>query len=76
MVAAKLPVGFTLLVLGLAVGLAGSLVDNLVGGGLLVTLLQVVLWSAGGVMALAGAASAVTLRTGQRAGRARLHPST
>lgn len=76
MLAAKLPVGFSLLMLGLVVALSGSLLDNLLGGGVLVAALQVVLWVTGGLMALAGAASAVTLRTGQRAGRRRLYPST
>lgn len=76
----KLPVGASALLLGLAVALAGSFSDNLLGETVVVTVLQVVLWIAGGILILAGAASVVTSRTGQRAARAaggttRLRPS-
>ncbi len=54
----SLPVGAT----GLLVALAGSYADNLLGDGVLVTVLQVVLWLLGGLLMLAGAASTAMLR--------------
>lgn len=62
-----LPIGSALVLLGLLVGLAGSFVDNLLGASGFVTALQVLLWLGGGTIVLAGAASTVALRTGQRA---------
>lgn len=72
----KLPVGPPMLLLGLVVGLLGSLADNALGGAGAVTALQVVLWIAGGLMILTGAASSVTMRAGQKARRAPLRPTT
>jgi hypothetical protein len=40
----------TTLLLGLVVGLLGSLADNALGGGGAVTALQVVLWVAGAIL--------------------------
>ncbi len=67
-VRATFPVGPALILLGLLIGLAGSFADNLLGDGALVTVFQVLLWLASGTIVLAGAASRVALRTGQRAG--------
>jgi len=67
----KLPVGASILLLGLVVALAGSLSDNVLGDATLVTVLQVLLWTAGGILILAGAASTIALRSGQRAERPR-----
>ena len=64
-----LPVGSSALVLGLLIALAGSFADNLLGDAPVVTVLQLVLWSTGGILVLAGAASSVTMRTSQRAKR-------
>jgi len=66
-----LPVGASALLLGLVVALAGSFADNLLGGAAIVVVLQVVLWLAGGILMLAGAASTLMLRAGQRAERPR-----
>ncbi|MCW3011824.1 MAG: hypothetical protein JWO90_2228 [Solirubrobacterales bacterium] len=60
----QLPVGASALLLGLLVALAGSFTDNLLGGAAVVTVLQVVLWIAGGILMLAGAASTSALRLG------------
>lgn len=67
----KLPVGASMLLLGIAVAVAGSFGDNVLGGAGIVTALQIVLWTAGGILMLGGAASTVALRSGQRAERAR-----
>lgn len=67
----KLPVGASILLLGLVVALAGSLSDNVLGDAALVTVLQVLLWTAGGILMLAGAASTIALRSGQRAERSK-----
>ncbi len=70
-----------MLLVGLMVSLAGSFADNVLGGGVIVAVLQVVLWSAGGVLLLAGAASSCALGAGHRAERghqradAGLHPT-
>lgn len=69
----KLPIGITALLAGLVVALAGSFADNALGDGGLVTVLQLLLWAGGGTLMLAGAASTVALRAGQRGRRAR-HP--
>ena len=66
-----LPVGASALLLGSVVALAGSLADNLLGGAAIVVVLQVVLWLAGGILMLAGAASTLMLRSGPRAERTR-----
>jgi hypothetical protein len=66
---AHLPVGGSALLLGLVFALAGSFADNLLGGAAVVVVLQVVLWIAGGILMLAGAASTLALRSGQRAER-------
>lgn len=65
----QLPVGPAALLLGLIIALAGSYSDNVLGDAAGVTVLQVVLWVGGGILMLAGAASAIALRSGQRAGR-------
>ena len=66
-----LPVGASALVLGLLIALAGSFADNLLGEAAVVTVLQLVLWAAGGILVLAGAASTVTMSTSQRAEHSR-----
>ncbi len=66
-----LPVGASALVLGLLIALAGSFADNLLGEAAVVTVLQLVLWAAGGILVLAGATSTVTMSTSQRAERSR-----
>ena len=63
----QIPVGASMLLLGLVIALAGSLSDNLLGDATLVTVLQVLLWTAGGILMLAGVASTIALRSGQRA---------
>jgi len=67
----QLPVGASALLLGLVIALAGSFSDNLLGGAALVIVLQILLWTAGGILMLGGAASTIALRSGQRAERAR-----
>jgi len=72
----QLPVGASALLLGLVIALAGSFGDNLLGGAALVTVLQVLLWTVGGILMLGGAASTIALRSGQRAERTgRLRPA-
>ncbi len=63
--------GSTALLIGLVVALAGSFADNALGDAALVTVLQVVLWFAGGVLMLGGVASTVASRAGQGGRRAR-----
>ncbi len=67
----QLPAGVSALLLGLAIALAGSFADNLLGGAAVVVVLQLVLWIAGGILVLAGAASILTLRSDRRAERPR-----
>ena len=63
----QLPAGASALLLGLVIAIAGSFSDNVLGGAAAVVVLQLVLWIAGGILMLAGAASLFTLRSGQRA---------
>jgi hypothetical protein len=58
----QLPVGASALLLGLLVALAGSFSDDLLGTDAIVTVLQLVLWIAGGILMLAGALSVIRLR--------------
>lgn len=71
MTRSKLPDGVSALLLGIVVAVAGSYADNVLGGAGVVTVLQIVLWTTGGILMLGGAASRVALRSGQRAERAR-----
>ena len=63
----QLPAGAAAGILGVVVALAGSFSDALLGGAAVVGVLQLVLWIAGGILILAGAASLLTLRSGQPA---------
>lgn len=67
----QLPVGASALLPGLVIALAGSFSDNLLGGAVLVTVLEILLWTVGGILMLGGAASTIALRSGQRAERSR-----
>lgn len=62
MTRSQLPVGASALLSGLLVALAGSFTDDLLGGAAIVTVLQLVLWIAGGILMLAGAWSVASLR--------------
>ena len=68
----QLRLGASVVLLGLLVALAGSLTDNLLGDAAVVTVLQVVLWIAGGILMLAGAIS--TVRPRRAADRTRRRP--
>lgn len=69
MARSQLPVGMSALVLGLVIGLAGSFADNLLGEAPVVMVLRIVLWTAGGILVLAGVASTITMGVSERSGR-------
>lgn len=54
--------GASALALGILVATLGSFADNLLGDAAVVTVLQLVLWTAGGILVAAGAASMLVLR--------------